>query len=94
MLPCLTLSIIRYGSRVKWGNPGNGVTPSLHLGVVAIEKGAFGSPSTTVSNFTLIIYIYIYIYIYKVRFKLHSETAITKFLQWKLATIYKNNREI
>ena len=28
MLPCLTLSIIRYGSRVKWSNPGNGVTPS------------------------------------------------------------------
>ena len=25
MLPCLTLSIIRYGSRVKWNNPGNGV---------------------------------------------------------------------
>ena len=30
----------------------------LHLGVVAIEKGAFGSPSTTLANFT---YIYIYI---------------------------------
>ena len=30
----------------------------LHLGVVAIEKGAFRSPSTTVPNFT---YIYIYI---------------------------------
>ena len=26
--PCLTLSIIRYGSRVKWSNPGNGITPS------------------------------------------------------------------
>ena len=26
--PCLTLSIIRYGSRVKWSNPGNGVAPS------------------------------------------------------------------
>ena len=25
---------------------------SLHLGVVAIEKGAFGSPSTMVANFT------------------------------------------
>ena len=25
----------------------------LHLGVVAIEKGAFGSPSTMVANFTL-----------------------------------------
>ena len=26
----------------------------LHLGVVAIEKGAFGSPSTMVTNFTLL----------------------------------------
>ena len=29
MPPCLTLSIIRYGSRVKLGNPGKGVAPSL-----------------------------------------------------------------
>ena len=28
MLPWLTLSIIRYASRVKWSNPGNGVVPS------------------------------------------------------------------
>ena len=28
MAPCLTLSIIRYGSRVKWSNPGKGVEPS------------------------------------------------------------------
>ena len=28
MPPCLTLSIIRYGSRVKWSNPGKGVPPS------------------------------------------------------------------
>ena len=27
---------------------------SLHLGVEAIEEGAFGSPSTTVANFTLL----------------------------------------
>ena len=26
--------------------------PLLHLGVVAIEKGAFGSPSTMVAYFT------------------------------------------
>ena len=38
----------------------NGVAPPLHLGVVAIEKGAYGSPSTMVANFT---YLYIYIYI-------------------------------
>ena len=28
MPPCLTLSIIRYGSRVRWRNPGNWVAPS------------------------------------------------------------------
>ena len=28
MPPCLTLSIIRYGSRAKWSNPGKGVAPS------------------------------------------------------------------
>ena len=38
---------------------------SLHLSVVVIETGAFGSPSTKVANFTYFtIYIYIYIYIY------------------------------
>ena len=46
MLPCLALSIIR----VKWGNLGKRVATSLHLGVVAIEKEAFGSPSTMVAN--------------------------------------------
>ena len=28
--------------------------PPLHFGVVAIEKGVFGSSSTTVANFTLL----------------------------------------
>ena len=32
-----------------------GSIPRLHLGVVAIEKGAFGLPSTKVAN----LYIYI-----------------------------------
>ena len=52
MPPCLTLSIIRYGSRVKWSILGKEQRPPIHLRVVAIEKGAFGSCSTTVANFT------------------------------------------
>ena len=32
---------------------------SLHLGVVAIEKGAFVSPSTKVANFTLLLFRFI-----------------------------------
>ena len=34
-----------------------------HLGVVAIQKGAFQSPSTTVANFTFIIIVIIIIII-------------------------------
>ena len=50
MPPCLALSIIRLASRVKWSNPGKELRPPLHLGVVAIKKGAFGTPSTKVVN--------------------------------------------
>ena len=32
--------------------------PPLHLGVVAIKKGAFWSPSTTVANFTFTNFIF------------------------------------
>ena len=32
--------------------------PSLNLGVVAIEKGAFGTPPTKVTNFTYIVLSY------------------------------------
>ena len=43
-----------YKVRVKWNNPWKVVVPPLHLGVVAIEKGAFGLPSTMVANFYFI----------------------------------------
>ena len=52
--PYLTLSNMRFLSRVKWSNPGNESRPPRHLDVVAIEKGAFWLPSTTVANFTLL----------------------------------------
>ena len=52
MLPCRTFSIIRYGSRVSRVIQGKEYCPPLHLGVVAIEKEAFGSPTTRVVNFT------------------------------------------
>ena len=59
MLPCLTLSFIKYELRIKWSNLRKGVVPLLHLGVVANEKGAFRSPSTMVTNFTYIITAFI-----------------------------------
>ena len=47
-----------YVSRVKWSNPGKGVAPYPHLCVVAIEKGAFCSPSITVAKFTYLYGFY------------------------------------
>ena len=48
MLTCLTLNIIRYGSRVSG---------TIYLSVVAIEKGAYGLPLTAVANFTNLLLI-------------------------------------
>ena len=58
MPPCLTLSIIKYVSRVKWSNPGIVVMPSPTPRCFRYRKRTFGLPLTTVTNF---IYIYIYI---------------------------------
>ena len=38
--PCLTLSNIRYVSRVKWSNPGKGVVPSPTLRCSSYWKGS------------------------------------------------------
>ena len=51
VLDAALLNTQYYKVRVKWSNSGKGVAPPFHLGVVAIEKGAFGSPSTKCANF-------------------------------------------
>ena len=54
----------------------------LHHGAVAIEKGAFKLPSTTVINFIYIsIYIYIYIYIL-------IYLSVILFFKWIYRSIY------
>ena len=39
---CLTVSIIRYVSRVKWNNPGKGVVPSSTPWCSGYRKGRLG----------------------------------------------------
>ena len=48
MSPCLTLSIIKYGSRVTESIQGKEYSLSLHIGVVAIDRESFRSSLTTV----------------------------------------------
>ena len=43
---------VRIKSKVEQSRERSGALP-LHLGVVAIEKGAFGSPSTTMDSINI-----------------------------------------
>ena len=52
--PLLNTQHYKIWIKVKWSNPGKGVAPPRHLGVVAIKKGAFRLPSALVTNFTLV----------------------------------------
>ena len=58
--PCLTLSIIRYGSRVKWSNPWNGVAPSPTPWCSSYRKGSLRV--TLVYGRQLYFYFTIYIW--------------------------------
>ena len=62
MPPCLTPSIIRYGSRVKWSNQGKGVAPSTTPWCNSYWKGTVGSPSTTVTNLKMVSVHHIFWY--------------------------------
>ena len=53
----LTLSIIKYGSRVKWSNPGKGVMSSLTPWCSSYWKGSF----KVNLNYGRLLYLYIYI---------------------------------
>ena len=61
MPPCLTLSIIRYGSRVKWSNPGKGVAPFPTPWCSSYRKGSL---RVTLDYGRQLHFFYLYIYIY------------------------------
>ena len=60
--PCLTLSIIRYVSRVKWSNPGKGVVLSPMPRCSSYWKGSLRVTFDYSRQHYLLLYIYIYHY--------------------------------
>ena len=56
MPPCSTLSIVRYESRVKWSNTGNGVAPFPTPWCISYRKGSL---RVTLNN-SRQLYLYIY----------------------------------
>ena len=63
--PCLTLSIIRYISTVKWSNPGKGVMPSVTPRCSSYLKGSFqvAIDYNCQLNFFIISIVFICIYL-------------------------------
>ena len=59
----LTLSIIRYGSRVKWGNPGKGVAPFPIPWCCSYGKGSLRVTLDYGRQLYLLIYIYIKLHV-------------------------------
>ena len=52
-------------SRVKWRNPGKGVTPPLYLSVVAIEREPSGHPGLRSLTLLLYTHTHTHIHIYR-----------------------------
>ena len=69
MPPCLILSIIRYGSRVKWVNPERSVVPSLTPWCSSYRKGSL---QVTLDYGRQLYYICIYVYIYNLKVEVFS----------------------
>ena len=61
--PCLTLSIIRYVTRVKWSNPGEGVAPSPTPRCSSYWKGSL-RVALDYSRQLYLLYIYISMHMY------------------------------
>ena len=64
----LTLSIIRYGSRVKWDNPGKGEAPSPIPWCSSYRNESLQVTLVYGRQLYLLLLIYIYIYIYNYYF--------------------------
>ena len=92
--PCLTLCITRYISRLKRSNPGKGVVPTpLRLGVVAIEKGDFRLPLTTVASVTFFL-LYIDISLVYHIYIIQPQKSSEYLNDLRIKTVIKSSKKI
>ena len=71
MLPCLTLSIIRLGSRVKWSNLGKGIAPSPTPQCSSYRKGSL--------LFALDYGRQLYFYLYIAKYSLVQSAGVVEY---------------
>ena len=80
MPPCLTLSIIRYGSRVKWRNPGKGVEPSPTPWCSSYWKGSLRVTLDYGRQLYLLTVVKSVLEIFKIAGYIFIDTAFTTFI--------------
>ena len=88
ILPCLTLSIIRCVSSVKWSNPGKRVAPSPISWYSSYWKGSL-QVALDYGN-QLYFYLYIYIYIYS-RFLMNPLGSCCNSSPFPLSLLFKRS---
>ena len=89
MPPCLALSMIRWGSREKWSNPGNGVAPSPTPRCSSYWKGSL----RVTLDYSRQLYFYssvILVKLVSVRFYSLPITEKYKINQKKLSLLFWN----
>ena len=77
MLPCLALWTIRWGSKVKWSNPGDGVAPSSTPRCSSYWEGSL---QVTLDYFFIVINGTFNFYATNVSGYFHSQFKFIKFL--------------
>ena len=73
MLSCLTLSIIRYVSRIKWSNSGKGVAPSLTSRCSRYRKESL---RVTLDYGRQLYFFFFYIYTHEYTLLCHTAFAV------------------
>ena len=87
MPPYLTLSIIRYGSRIKWSKLGKGVAPSPTLWCVSYRKGSL-RVTLDYGRQLYLLYYYHYYLLIRVFHISFSWWSFTRF--WVIASLLKS----
>ena len=82
--PCLTLSNIRYVSRVKWSNPGKEVVPSPTPRCSSYWKGSL----LVALNYSCQLYFYLY------KKHIHTQSIYNKHIQTHVRVCAMYNKHI
>ena len=84
----LTLSIIRYDSRVKWSNPGKGVAPSPKVRCSCYWKESFQVSLNNRRQSTILYYIIPFLIVYDIKIQIDISYYFMVYFQINLSYLH------